>query len=94
MGEAGQFKRYSDRVGRINELEPEMQELNDEELRQDAEELRERAREGASLDDLMPEAFALTREAARRHLGQRHFDVQLIGGMVLNDGAIAEMKTG
>src|SRR5206468_2638161 len=55
---------------------------------------REQARDGKPHDDLLPEAFALTREAARRTIGQRHFDVQLIGGMVLHDGAIAEMKTG
>ncbi len=68
--------------------------LEDSELREEADKLRERARDGESLDDLLPEAFALTREAARRTLGQRHYDVQLIGGMVLNDGAIAEMRTG
>ena len=67
---------------------------SDEEVRKEADELRERARNGEPLDDLLPEAFALCREAARRSIGQRHFDVQLIGGMVLHDGAIAEMKTG
>ena len=71
-----------------------MELLEDGELREEADELRERARNGESLDDLLPEAFALVREAARRTIGQRHFDVQLIGGMVLHDGAIAEMKTG
>ncbi len=71
-----------------------MEALEDSELREEADELRARARDGESLDDLLPEAFALTREAARRTIGQRHYDVQLIGGMVLNDGAIAEMKTG
>ena len=71
-----------------------MELLGDEELRAEADSLRERARGGESLDDLLPEAFALTREAARRSIGQRHFDVQLIGGMALHDGAIAEMKTG
>ena len=71
-----------------------MELLDDAELREEADALRERARDGESLDDLLPEAFALTREAARRTLGQRHYDVQLIGGMVLHDGAIAEMKTG
>jgi preprotein translocase subunit SecA len=94
LGEAGQFKRYSDRVGRINDLEPEMMELSDAELREDAEELREHARNGEPLDVLLPEAFALCREAGRRTIGMRHFDVQLIGGMVLHDGSIAEMKTG
>jgi preprotein translocase subunit SecA len=94
MGEAGQFKRYSERVGRINDLEPEMEELTDEELRQDAEQLREHARNGEPIDALLPDAFALCREAGRRTLNMRHFDVQLIGGMALHDGAIAEMKTG
>ena len=94
MGEASKFKEYEKRVEAINRIEPEMELLEDAELRAEADELRERARDGESLDDLLPEAFALTREAARRTLGQRHFDVQLIGGMVLHDGAIAEMKTG
>src|SRR5919108_4368206 len=94
LGEAGQFKRYQDRVGRINDLEPEMMELSDAELREDADELREHARNGEPLDVLLPEAFALCREAGRRTIGLRHFDVQLIGGMVLHDGAIAEMRTG
>src|SRR5438094_3188222 len=71
-----------------------MELLEDGEISSEADGLRERARNGESLDDLLPEAFALCREAARRTLGQRHFDVQLIGGMVLHDGAIAEMKTG
>jgi preprotein translocase subunit SecA len=71
-----------------------MQLLDDAELRSEADSLRERARNGEALDDLLPEAFALTREAARRTIGQRHFDVQLIGGMVLHSGSIAEMKTG
>src|SRR5436309_2171112 len=94
MGEAGQFKRYRDRVGRINDLEPEMMELSDAEVREDADELREHARNGEPLDVLLPEAYALCREAGRRTIGMRHFDVQLIGGMVLHDGSIAEMKTG
>ncbi len=78
----------------INRFEPEMELLEESEIRTEADELRERARGGESLEDLLPEAFALCREAARRTIGQRHFDVQLIGGMVLNDGSIAEMKTG
>ncbi len=94
MGEGKQFKQYESRVAAINEIEPEMKLLGDEELRDEADSLRERARGGESLEDLLPEAFALAREAARRALGQRHFDVQLIGGMVLHDGSIAEMKTG
>jgi preprotein translocase subunit SecA len=81
-------------VASINRFEPEMELLEESEIRTEADELRERARGGESLEDLLPEAFALCREAARRTIGQRHFDVQLIGGMVLNDGSIAEMKTG
>jgi len=94
LGEGRQFKEYERRVSSINRFEPEMELLEDSEIRSQADELRERARGGESLDDLLPEAFALCREAARRTLGQRHFDVQLIGGMVLHDGSIAEMKTG
>jgi preprotein translocase subunit SecA len=94
MGEARQFKQYEKRVASINRIEPEMELLDDAEIRQEADSLRQRAGNGEPLEDLLPEAFALTREAARRTIGQRHFDVQLIGGMVLHDGAIAEMKTG
>jgi preprotein translocase subunit SecA len=94
MGEARQFKDYQKRVARINDIEPEMELLEDHELREEADALRERARDGESLDDLLYEAFALCREAGRRTIGMRHFDVQLIGGMVLHDGSIAEMKTG
>jgi preprotein translocase subunit SecA len=93
-GEGRKFKAYQKRAEAINRYEPEMEALSDEEIREEADSLRERARNGTSLEDLMPEAFALTREAARRSIGQRHYDVQLIGGMVLHDGAIAEMKTG
>ncbi len=94
MGEAKKFKSYEQRVERINAYEPEMESSTDEELRELADELRERAQGGESLDALLPETFALVREAGRRAMGMRHFDVQLIGGMVLHDGAIAEMKTG
>src|SRR5438067_4257245 len=94
LGEAKQYKGYAQRVDRINAYEPEMELLTDEELREEADKLRERARNGEPLDDLLYECFALTREASKRTLGQRHFDVQLIGGMVLHDGGIAEMKTG
>ena len=94
VGEGRKFKSYEKRAEAINRYEPEMELLEDSELRTEADSLRERARGGESLDDLLPEAFALTREAARRTLGQRHYDVQLIGGMVLHDGSIAEMKTG
>jgi preprotein translocase subunit SecA len=93
-GEGRKFKAYQKRAEAINRFEPEMEALTDAELRGEADSLRERARGGESLDDLLPEAFALTREASRRTTGQRHYDVQLIGGMVLHDGAIAEMRTG
>ncbi|HEX2468133.1 MAG TPA: preprotein translocase subunit SecA [Solirubrobacterales bacterium] len=94
LGEGRKFKDFERRVESINRFEPEMELLSDSEIREAADELRERARGGESLDDLLPEAFALCREAAKRTLGQRHYDVQLIGGMVLHDGSIAEMKTG
>jgi preprotein translocase subunit SecA len=94
LGEAKQYKGYADRVERINAFEPEMELLTDAELREEADKLRERAHGGEPLDDLLYETFALTREASKRTLGLRHFDVQLIGGMVLHDGSIAEMKTG
>ena len=94
LGEAKQFKSYAKRVDSINRWEPELELLEDEEVREQFAALRERARNGESLDDLMPETFAIVREASRRTLGMRHFDVQMIGGMVLHSGAIAEMKTG
>src|ERR1700709_2526060 len=94
MGEAKQFKAYSKRVERINNWEPELQESTDDELKEQFAELRERARTGEDIDELLPEAFALTREVGRRQMQMRHFDVQLIGGMVLHDGQIAEMRTG
>jgi preprotein translocase subunit SecA len=93
-GEGRKFKAYQKRAEAINRFEPEMEALSDAEIREEADSLRERARNGESLDELLPEAFALTREASRRSTGQRHYDVQLIGGMVLHDGAIAEMRTG
>jgi preprotein translocase subunit SecA len=94
IGESKKFKVYEQRVERINAFEPELELYSDEELKEAADALRTRARDGESLDELLFECFALVREAARRTLGMRHFDVQLIGGMVLHDGAIAEMKTG
>src|SRR5687768_10581825 len=94
LGEGKQFKQYAKRVDRINSWEPELELLDDDELRAQADALRERARNGESLDDLLPETFALVRETSRRTMGMRHFDVQLIGGMVLHDGSIAEMRTG
>jgi preprotein translocase subunit SecA len=94
MGEGKKFKTYEQRVARINGFEAELEHFTDAELRESADELRERARNGESLDDLMFECFALVREASKRSMGMRHFDVQMIGAMVLHDGAIAEMKTG
>ncbi|MGZ8667503.1 MAG: preprotein translocase subunit SecA, partial [Solirubrobacterales bacterium] len=94
VGEGRKFRSYEKRVDAINRIEPEMEVLEDSELREEADALRERARDGEALEGLLPEAFALTREAARRTIGQRHYDVQLVGGMVLDSGAIAEMKTG
>src|SRR5215213_327196 len=93
-GEGRKFKSYQKRAEAINRFEPEMEALSDEEIRSEADSLRERARNGASLEDLLPEAFALCREASKRSTGQRHYDVQLIGGMVLHNGGIAEMRTG
>src|ERR1700674_3454553 len=94
MGEAKKFKSYEQRVGRINGYEEDLEPSTDAELREAADELRERARGGETLDDLLFECFALVREAGKRSMGMRHFDVQMIGGMVLHDGCIAEMKTG
>ena len=88
------LKAYQRRVPEINALEPTIAALSDDALRGQTTALRARLAEGASLDDILPEAFATVREAAKRVLGLRHFDVQLIGGMVLHDGKIAEMKTG
>ncbi len=81
-------------VQKINSYEPAVSDLNDEELKHKTVEFRKRLGEGETLDDLLPEAFAVVREAAKRTLGQRHYDVQLIGGIVLHQGRIAEMKTG
>jgi preprotein translocase subunit SecA len=88
------LKQYSAVVAQINALEPAMAKLSDPELRGKTEELKKRSAEGATLDELLPEAFAVVREASKRTLRMRHFDVQLIGGMVLHYGKIAEMKTG
>src|SRR5690349_15339332 len=93
-GEGRTLKRMQDRVREINDLEPEIEALSDDELRAKTEEFRNRFEEGEELDELLPEAFACVREAAKRTIGMRHFDVQLIGGMVLHEGRIAEMKTG
>ena len=87
-------KAYRRRVAQINKLEPELKKLTDDQLKAKTQEFRDRLQKGETLDDLLPEAFAVVREASTRVLGMRHFDVQMIGGMVLNDGKIAEMSTG
>src|SRR5580658_2773809 len=88
------LKSYQRRVPKIAALEPAMQALSDDALTAKTVEFRERLANGEKLDQLLPEAFAVVREASQRTLGQRHFDVQLVGGMVLHEGKIAEMKTG
>lgn len=89
-----ELKRMGKNVVRINALEPAMQALTDEQLKAKTQEFRDRFQKGESLDDLLPEAFAVVREASRRVMNMRHFDVQLIGGMSLHEGRIAEMRTG
>jgi preprotein translocase subunit SecA len=88
------IRSYLPRVAEINALEKELEALSDEALRARTDEFKKQVADGASLDDILPAAFATCREAAKRTLGQRHFDVQLIGGMILHEGKIAEMKTG
>src|SRR5437879_6187904 len=88
------IKSYQPRVAAINALEKELETLSDEALRARTEAFKKQVAEGASLDDILVPAFATCREAAKRAIGQRHFDVQLIGGMILHEGQIAEMKTG
>ena len=88
------LKKLKPKVAAINALEPEMQKLSDEQLRHKTVEFKERLKKGETLDDLLVEAFAVVREAGVRTVGMRHFDVQLLGGMVLHQGRIAEMKTG
>ena len=94
IGEGKKLKVYEKRVALISAYEAELELETDDELRERVNELRERAREGESLDDLLPECFAIVREAGKRTMGMRHFDVQLIGAMALHDGCISEMKTG
>ena len=96
------FKSYSEKevkrvmpiVDSINELEESISKLSDEELKNKTTEFKAQLKEGKTLDDILPEAFAVVREASKRVLGMRHFDVQLIGGIILHQGRIAEMKTG
>lgn len=93
-GNERDLARLQRRVARINEIEPEYTKLSDDELRGLTAQFRERLTNGEKLDNLLIEAFAVVREGAKRVLGQRHFDVQLMGGMVLHEGRVAEMKTG
>src|SRR5262245_25759260 len=88
------IRSYQPRVDKINALEKSLEKLSDEALRERTVQFRKQVADGTSLDDLLVEAFATCREAAKRTLGQRHFDVQLIGGMILHEGRISEMKTG
>ncbi|HXP98833.1 MAG TPA: preprotein translocase subunit SecA [Solirubrobacteraceae bacterium] len=94
IGESKKFKQYEKRVALIGAFEAELELETQEELRERMDALRERAAEGESLDELLPECFAIVRETGKRTMGMRHFDVQLIGAMTLHDGCIAEMKTG
>ena len=94
FGSDKDLKRYEKTVQKINELEPTFVKMTDEELSGQTEVFRKRYEDGESLDDLLPEAFAAVREASKRTVGMRHFDVQLVGAMALHDGNIAEMKTG
>ncbi|MBO4878905.1 MAG: preprotein translocase subunit SecA [Clostridia bacterium] len=91
---AQQIKKIMPLVKKINAFEPDIQKLTNEQLRHKTVEFRERLKKGETLDDLLPEAFAVVREAAVRTIGQRHYDVQLIGGIILHQGRIAEMRTG
>lgn len=88
------IKQYMRKVNAVNKLEPAMEKLTDDELKAKTQEFRDRIAKGATTDELLAEAFAVVREASKRVLGMRHFDVQLVGAMVLNDGKIAEMRTG
>jgi len=94
FGETKKVKELEATVLRVNELEEDIEKLSDGDLAAKTPEFMQRHERGESLDDLLPEAFAVTREAARRQLGERHFDVQIMGGIVLHQGKIAEMKTG
>lgn len=93
-GQEKRLKKFRKTVERINQLEPEMEKLSDQELRDKTDEFKEKLASGKTLEDIKAEAFAVVREASKRVLGLRHFDVQLIGGMVLVDGDICEMATG
>jgi preprotein translocase subunit SecA len=94
LGEGRRVKALQDLARLVGTYEPEMEDLTDDELRALTPGFRQRVENGESLDDLLPEAFAAVRESARRTIGQRHFDVQLMGGVTLHQGNISEMKTG
>ncbi len=94
LGEGRILKKLSGIAAQVNELEDAFETLTDAELREETDRFKARLADGEKLDDLLPEAFAAVREASRRTLGQRHFDVQLMGGAALHLGNIAEMKTG
>src|ERR687894_3014326 len=94
MGEGRKVKVLQQRVVAVSALEPEMEKLSDASLSAKTDEFRERLGRGETLDDLLPEAFAVVRETSRRTLGMRPFDVQIMGGIALHEGKIAEMKTG
>jgi len=89
-----EIKKLQPIVKEINSLESEISKLSDSELKNKTEDFKNRLKKGETLDDILPEAFAVTREAAKRVIGERHYDVQLLGGIVLHQGKIAEMKTG
>ena len=94
FGEGRKRRRLEEYVRLVGSFEPEVEDLRDDELPARTDHLRQRRRDGEDLDDLLPEAFALVREAARRSIGQRHFDVQVMGATALHQGNIAEMRTG
>ena len=94
MGEGKQQRLFDAKVDEINALEDDIKKLSDEELRAKTDEFRSRIDDGETLDEILAEAFAVVREASVRSTGMRHFDVQLIGGIALHEGKIAEMKTG
>jgi len=89
-----ELKRLRKTVNKINALEPEFEALSDQALKEKTEEFKQRISKGETLEQILPEAFAALREGSKRAMGMRHFDVQLIGGMTLHNGKIAEMKTG
>ena len=94
FGEGRKRKRLEEYVRLVNSFEPEIEELTDPQLKEKTQELRARVQGGEDIDEVLPEGFALVREAARRTLRQRHFDVQVMGATVLHQGDIAEMRTG